>query len=86
MAAITATNTFIAPLGPVKLEVVNAASVDDGDTYVTRIQRPLFACFIQNSDSDTTAYEVNCAISGRTITFNQSNLSADTGVLLVFGF
>ncbi len=86
MAAVTTTNSYVVPLGPIKLEIANLASVDDADTYVSTIQNPSFGIFTQNSDSNATAFEVNVGISGRTITFNQSSLSADTGVLLLFGF
>ena len=80
---------FIVALGPVKAEVARVSSVNDADTYSCRLQRPLFACYIPTVDENTTAQEVNCAISGKTVTFNNSNLDgtvSGTGVLLVVGF
>ena len=87
MAAVTNTNgPYTVVLGPIKVECVNVASVDDADTYSSRLQRPLWAAFVPGNDANGDAPLVNCAVSGKTITFNGSALSASAGTLLVFGF
>lgn len=86
MAAVTTDNNYVVVLGPIKLEIAQVSSVDDGDTYVTTLQNPSFACYIETTDTNADANSVNIGISGRTLTFNNSTLSADTGVVLVFGF
>jgi len=87
MAAVTTSNgPFVLALGPIKLEVAQIASVDDADTYSSRIQRPVFGCFVPNNDSNAAIESVNLGISGKTITFNNDALSAHAGVLFLFGF
>lgn len=87
MAAVTTTTgPYIVALGPIKCEIADLASVDDADTYETRIQRPLFAAFVLTTDTNSTAMSVNVSISGKTLTFNNSTLSASTGILFAFGF
>lgn len=87
MAAVTeTTGPFVLALGPIKVEILDAASVDDGDTYTCRLQRPLFGAFILTTDNNSTAESVNVGISGKTITFNNSALSSDTGILVLVGF
>ncbi len=86
MAAVTTTNKYVLPLGPIKMEVADLASVDDADTYVTTIQNPSFGFFVENTDTATIAVAVNLGFSGRTVTFNSTDLGAATGVLIVFGF
>lgn len=86
MAAVTTTNSYVLPLGPIKIEIANIASVDDADTYVSTIQNPSFGVFIQNTDDNGNAPSVGVGISGRTITLNSSAMSAETGVLILAGF
>ena len=87
MAAVTINNRFVTVLGPVKMEVANIASVDDNDTFASLLQNPLFAVFIDNEvDVNGGGQTGGVSISGKTLTFNNTNLSADDGVLLVFGF
>jgi hypothetical protein len=89
MAAVTVvsgTKAHKASLGGLLMEVVNCTVAADADTYTTIMQRPLFALFVANTDGNTTQLGTNVAVSGRTVTFNDSNLSSTTGTLLVFGF
>ena len=90
MAAVTTDKgPYILALGPIKLEVATLSSVDDGDTFTTRIQRPEFALYLGTGDNNANAFETNCSISGKTITLNNSSLNGTnsaTGVILVFGF
>lgn len=86
MAAVTITERFVTVLGPRKMEVAQVASVDDADTYVSIMQRPVFGFFVPNNDSNAAIESVNLAFSGRTVTFNNDALSAHAGVLVLFGF
>lgn len=86
MAAVTTTRRYVVALGPIKLEIADLASVDDLDTYDTLIQNPVFGTFLVNTDTNSTAMSVNLGFSGKTVTFNNSTLSASTGVALIFGF
>lgn len=90
MAAVTTDKgPYILALGPIKVEVATLSSVDDGDTYVTRLVRPEFALYLGTGDNNANAFETQCSISSKTITFNNSSLNGTnsaTGVLIVFGF
>lgn len=86
MAAVTTTYSFVAVLGPRKMEVAQIASVDDADTYTTTMQNPQFGFFVPNNDSNAAIESVNLAFSGRTVTFNNDALSAHSGVVVIFGF
>lgn len=87
MAAVTTdTGPYVVALGPIKAEVASVSSVDDADTYTTRIQRPLFGFFVSTSDTNAVIESVNLGISGKTITFNNDALSNTTGTLVLFGF
>lgn len=86
MAAVTVSDRRLIVLGPIKAEIANISSVDDLDTFVSQLQNPEYAFFVPGTDTNSTAPEVNVGISGRTLTFNNSTLSATAGVLVVFGF
>lgn len=86
MAAVTVSNRYITVEGPIKREIANISSVDDLDTFVSQLQRPLFGFFVATSDTNSTGFSVNVSISGRTVTFNNSTLSATAGVLMLWGF
>jgi len=86
MAAVTTTSSWMSVEGPRRKEVAVLASVDDGDTFVSQLQNPEYGFFVMTGDNNTTALEVNVSISGRTITFNNSSLSASAGVLTLYGF
>jgi hypothetical protein len=87
MAAVTTVKSFVAVLGPMKMEVANLSSVDDGDTYTTTIQNPSFGYFVPTS-ATVAATDVGSAISisGRVVTITNAALVAETGVLTIFGF
>ena len=86
MAAVTVSDRRIIVLGPIKAEIANISSVDDADTFVSQLQNPEYAFFVPGSDTNSTAQSVNIGVSGRTLTFNNSTLSATEGVLVVIGF
>ena len=82
----TIANQVIAVLGPIKMEIINLTAVTDADTVTSSIQRPDFGFFVPTTDDNTPAEKVSVDISGRTVTLNNDDLSADTGVLILFGF
>lgn len=86
MGAVTIANRYVVALGPLKVEIAYITSVDDADTYSALLQGALFGCFIPNTDGDSTRPEVGVAITNKAVVFNGTGLSADTGVLLLFGF
>ena len=86
MAAVTTTRRYVTALGPLKLEIADLASVDDADTYNTLIQNPVFGCFVMNTDNNADAQSVNLSFSGKTVTFNNSSIGAESGVAFIFGF
>jgi hypothetical protein len=83
---VTDSGPFVVALGPIKAEVAQVSSVDDADTYTTRLQRPVFGFFVPNNDSNAPIESVNLAFSGKTVTFNNDALSAHAGVVVLFGF
>jgi len=86
MAAVNTVSHYVLPLGPIKMEVANLSSVDNGETYTTVIQNPKFGFFVQNTSSGAMTASPNLSISGRTVTLASADLSASTGVLVIFGF
>jgi hypothetical protein len=80
------TNRYIVPLGPVKMEVLYIASATDADSFVSRLQRPLFAFGAIVSDAVAITESFNVAFSDRTGTINSVDLAADAVAILVFGF
>lgn len=87
MAAATVSKSFVAVLGPMKLEVANLSAIDSTDTYVSTIQNPQFGFFVPTS-ATVAANDVGNAISisGRTVTITNAGLVDETGVLVLFGF
>lgn len=85
MAEITGITRYTAVLGPFKLEVAEGTA-SDGETFTSRMQRPLWAVAWDNSDDDADAKGINAAVSGKTVTLNHSSLSDDEVRILVFGF
>lgn len=81
----TVSKRFTSVFGPAKMEVISLTAVTSADTVTTTMQGPSFGFFVANGDSSITQ-ETQVAISGRTVTLTNSQLSADTGVLIVFGF
>lgn len=82
----TVANQIVTVQGPIKMEIVNLTAVTDGDTITSTIQSPEFGFFVPTTDDNTPAEKVSVDISGRTVTLNNDDLSADTGVLMLFGF
>ena len=82
----TVSNRYVAVLGPIKMEVLHLTAVTDADTVTSNLQRPLFAVAVPGTDTATISVAINAAISGRTITINSADLSAEIVDVLVFGF
>ena len=86
MAAVTTVESFVAVLGPRKMEVAQLSSVDTGDTYTSTLQNPKFGFFVQTTSSGAMTSSPTVSISGRTVTLASADLVASTGVLVLFGF
>jgi hypothetical protein len=86
--ALVTTNSgpYVLALGPIKAEVAQISSVDSGDTYNSRIQRPVFGFFAETADTDGPMNSVNLFITGKIIAFNNEGLSNSSGTLILFGF
>ena len=82
----TIADRFIAVEGPRKKEVLSLTAVTDGDTVTSQLQRPTFGYFVPTTDDNSAAEKVGVSISGRTVTLNNDDLSADTGILTLYGF
>lgn len=83
MAAATAVTSFVAALGPVKIELVTCTMASSTDTYVSKLVRPLF-CFAAKNASGTA--QTTTSISGKTITVTDAGISASSVHLLIVGF
>lgn len=83
MATIVNNTPRIVALGPIKVEIAQFTAVTNGDTYTSRIQRPLFALAFNDGDA-SGANNISAAVSGRTVTFHDPDIT--TVGLLVFGF
>lgn len=83
MAIATAVQSFVTALGPIKVEVVKCTMASTTDTYTSKLQRPIGAIVHVNSTS--TANPVY-SLSGRTFTITETNISASTVILIIFGF
>lgn len=87
MAAVTENNgPYKNSIGNILIEVVDVSIANDQDTYAARMQRPIGAFFVQNTDGNADSIGVNAAVSGKTVTFNHSSISATRGTLVVYGF
>jgi len=64
-------------------EEVVLLSVTDGYTYTTKMSKPLVAFATANVDIDG---EINCTISGRTVTINAVGASGSAVALLIKGY
>ena len=87
MALVTVTGAdkaLIGALGPFKIEVVRCTSVDDNDTYESKLVTVL-ACFaFPAADASGTSTNPSCTFSGKTITFHDP--AVNTATLVVVGF
>lgn len=82
----TIVDSFVAVEGPKKKEVLSLTDVSNGDSVTSTIQRPEFGFFVPTTDDDSPAEKVGVAIVGRVVTLNNDDLSADTGILTLYGF
>ena len=83
----TIDDTYMAVLGPIKMEVFNLSAVTDADTVVSQLQRPVFGYGVMTSDASPMTAAINPSISGRTVTINSADLDGDDSMVLVlFGF
>jgi hypothetical protein len=73
-------------LGPIKVECADVTITSDGDTFASKLQRPLWALFLENTDGNTTVNGINAAVSGKVITFNHSGISSTRGTVIIVGF
>jgi len=87
MAAVTVTDpdkNFIAAVGPFKIEVVFCTSVDNDDTYVSKLVRPLAAFMVPAADAAGQTTVQSVTISGQTLTLRDPAVTAQT--IIVIGF
>jgi len=87
MAAVTVTfpdKNFIAAVGPFKIEVVFCTSVDNDDTYVSKLVRPLAAFMVPTLDAAATTQNQSVTISGQTLTFRDPAVAEQ--MVIVVGF
>jgi len=78
MAAATIVEKFQGVLA----EEVVTLTCSDGETYVSSLSKPLVAFATANADNDG---EINCVISGRTITINAAGMTDVLIALLIKG-
>lgn len=78
MAAATVTSLWREALA----EEVVLLEVSDGETYTSSLSKPLVAIATAQADDDG---EINCVISGRTITINAAGMSDKAIALVVKG-
>lgn len=69
--------------GPVLAEECVILEVSDGETYQSRLSAPVLALATANVDDDG---EINCVISGRTITINAAGMTDKKIALLIKGY
>ncbi len=83
MAVATAVTSFVAAIGPVKLEIVTGTFASNNDTYESKLVRPLMVFPVANFTTDAA---VVTAISGKTLTFTNAQISANSIHFIVVGF
>lgn len=69
--------------GPVLAEEMVVLEVTDAETYVSKLSVPVAAFATANVDDDG---EINCTISGRTITINAAGMTDKRIALLIKGY
>ena len=83
MAVATAVTSHITALGPIKVEFVTCTMAADGDTYVSRLVRPIAANVTTNvAGSVNPVY----TLVGQTFTVADSDISTSTVNLVIWGF
>ena len=83
MAGATALTSYITALGPIKVEFVTCTMAADGDTYVSRLTRPVAANVTTNVTGNANPVY---SISGSTFTIVDADISASTVNLVIWGF
>lgn len=84
MAAFTDVGkSYIAALGPFKVEVVFLTDPNDNDTFTSKLSNPSFAMGVHTGDATGTT-DFSVSLSGKTITLHDPRGSLDA-VVLVFG-
>ncbi len=83
MAIATAVTSFVAALGPVKVELVTGTFAASSDTYVSKLVRPLFVIPVANFTTDAA---VVTTITGKSIAFVNAQISANVIHFIVVGF
>lgn len=87
MAAVTGSKpdkSFIAVLGPFKIEFVHLASVTSGDTYESKLASPQFAVPFEIQVGASPSAVGVCNVSGKTVTITGVDAASEQ-LLLVFG-
>ncbi len=83
MAVATAVTSHITALGPIKVEFVTCTMAADGDTYVSRLVRPIAASITTNVTGNANPVY---SLSGSTFTVVDSDISTSTVNLIIWGF
>ena len=83
MAAATAVTSNIVALGPIKLELVTCTMAADGDTYASKLVRPLYATGHLNATGTA-----NCVttITGKSVAVVNADIGASEVQLIIVGF
>lgn len=82
----TVSDRFITVLGPRKMEVLSLTAVTTADTVVSQLANPKYGFFVGTTSSGAMTSTPALAFSGRTVTLTSTDLSASTGILVLFGF
>lgn len=86
MATVTYPDkSFIAAVGPLKLEFVWLTSVSNAESYSSKLVTPLGAVMFPVGDMGGTAWTGSTAVSGQTITMHDPNVVTSV-LLIVVGF
>jgi len=84
MAAFTDVGkSYIAALGPFKIEVVHLTDPNDGDTFTSKLSNPSFAFGVVTGDATGTV-DLSVSLSGKTVTLRDPPGSLNVCVI-VFG-
>ena len=75
--------SYIAALGPFKMEVVFLTNPADDDTFTSKLANPTFAIAVHIGDATGTT-DVSVALSGKTVTIHDPRGSLNLCVI-VFG-
>lgn len=85
MATVTKSDkSFIAALGPMKMEVIQVTNVTTLDTIESKLANPTFVHFLPVGDMGGAAWTGSATLSDKTITLRDPNV-VTAGTVLVFG-